>query len=152
MRSELRKKYFLDWGNAFSKKDDESKPLELAVVSRKKVAKAGEDIEFVNPLVKRRKRSAKKSKFQFSLDMAIGIVFFIITVNLFFTSGGIIDLIQSKGRIMEGEKYLSTLEAENDKIRDEIRKLQHNSSYQKKIAREHLGAIEKDEYIVIFSD
>lgn len=156
MRSELRKKYFLDWGNAFAKKDDEvGKPsVELIAVTRKRAAKAGEDVEFVNPVVKRRSRSkaSQKKGFRFSLDLVIGLIFFLMGVNLFFTSGGIIDLIQSKARIGEGEKYLSQVVVDNQKIREEIKQLQHSSSYQKKIAREHLGAIAKDEYLVIFSD
>ena len=157
MRSELRKKYFLDWGNAFSKKDDEvGKPsVELVTVSRKRTAKAGEDVEFINPIVKRRSKSKSRSKkkgFRFSLDLVIGLIFFFMGVNLFFTSGGIIDLIQSKARIGEGEKYLSQVVNDNQKIKEEITKLQHSSSYQKKIAREHLGAIAKDEYLVIFGD
>ena len=155
MRSELRKKYFLDWGNAFSKKDDEvGKPaVELVTVSRKRVAKAGEKTELINPIVKKRSRNnTKKRGIKFSLDLVVGVIFFLMSVNLFFTSGGIIDLIQSKARIVEGEKYLSQVKNDNQKIQIEIKKLQHSSSYQKKIAREHLGAIAKDEYLVIFSD
>lgn len=155
MRSELRKKYFLDWGNAFSKKDDEvGKPsVELVTVSRKRVAKAGEEVELINPIAKKRSRSQQKKKsFKLSMDLVFGMLFFLMGVNLFFTGGGIIDLIQSKARIGEGEKYLSQVKTDNQKIREEIKKLQHSSSYQKKIAREHLGAIAQDEYLVIFSD
>lgn len=153
VRNELRKKYFLDWGQVFSRRDDlASKPsIELVTVSRKSVAKAGE-VEFISPPSTKGRNKVAQKKFKWSWDLSIGVIFLVIGINLFFTSGGILELIESKVQIQNGEKYLSQLEKENRELKDEINKLNHSVKYQKKVAREHLGAIAEDEFLIIIGD
>lgn len=127
-----------------------SSPLELVTVTRKSVAKQGE-VDFL-PVRKRKKRKRKKKrKAKLSWDMAWGFLFLLVAINLFFTEGGFLQLLKTKGQMKEGEKYLSYILEENKGLEGEIKKILHDSSYQKKIAREHLGAIAADEYMVIFS-
>lgn len=156
MRNELRKKHYLGWGEVFSKKDDlkVDNPVELVTISRKSVAKPGE-VEFIDPH-KKKKRTKKKKKqnsfLQPSWDELIILFFLAMGVHLVFTSGGLLELYQSKSQILEGQKYLVQLQGENKALSTEIGKLKNNSRYQKKIAREHLGAIAHDEFLIIFSD
>ncbi len=66
-------------------------------------------------------------------------------------SGGYLDLLEKKNEVKEKQNELSWIEKENTTIQGEIKSIKSSSSYQRKLAREHLGVIGPDEYLVLFA-
>ena len=64
--------------------------------------------------------------------------------------GGVIDFHQMDSVLIEKKAYLEQLKSENKSLALEIKKMRTSPQYQKKIARDHLGVIAKDEYLVLF--
>ncbi|MCO4793937.1 MAG: hypothetical protein KC493_09500 [Bacteriovoracaceae bacterium] len=74
----------------------------------------------------------------------------VMCLRLIFSRGGVIDYYANKG-LLEGkvEEHSSVI-VENKELIFEIRKIKKNKSYQKKLVRDHLGFIAKDEYLILF--
>ena len=134
--------------------------------TRSHVATGFDDVEFVQPRsVRRRKTTApkvqyvetvsrtrkKKQKFQWTWVKLAWILCAILVVRLVFMERGIIDFYSKDTTTIEKQKELKNLIQENKNISAEIHRLKTSPQYQKKIAREHLGVIAADEYLILFS-
>lgn len=75
----------------------------------------------------------------------------ILTLCLFFTPGGVIDYWRMYQRLQERQDHLIALRKENEQILIEIDQITQDSHLQKKLAREMLGVIAKDEYLILFA-
>jgi cell division protein FtsB len=75
----------------------------------------------------------------------------ILGLRLVFMERGVIDYYQTLSNFEVQEHELSLIKKENQEIMSEINLIQKSSVYQKQIAREHLGVIAKDEYIILFA-
>lgn len=74
-----------------------------------------------------------------------------LLLRLIFMESGILDY-QNMNHVMEEKaKVLVSLRQENADLLKEIKKIKTSSSYQKKMARDHLGVIAPDEYLIVFS-
>ncbi|MBD65012.1 MAG: hypothetical protein CME62_07380 [Halobacteriovoraceae bacterium] len=147
--------------------------------ARKNVATSYDDIEFVDPRTtrnrkavgakvsyieevkkpkksKRKRKSAAKSKnysgfFKNWTWSKLAWTFSAaLLVRLVFMEGGVIDFHQMDSVLIEKKAYLEQLKSENKSLALEIKKMRTSPQYQKKIARDHLGVIAKDEYLVLF--
>lgn len=78
--------------------------------------------------------------------------FFVFLARLYFMNDGIADLVEIKQVIASEKKALKLNEKEIVYLREDIQKIRTKKSYQKKMARKHLGVIAKDEYLVLFEE
>ena len=75
-----------------------------------------------------------------------------VLLRLVFSGGGIIDYYDKKEVLEKRQAGLVRLKKENADLVKEIELIKKSPSYQKKIVRQHLGHIAKDEYLILFSD
>ncbi len=144
---------------------------EVAVVSpsatsRKSVA-TGDQLEFSTSLrtspqrapakpsytsAKRKVKTHKKSNDRFSnimLKSAWAFCGFLL-LRLIFSGGGILDYNERKSMLEGREHELESIKIDNQKTLGEIELIQKDTSTQKKLVRDHLGFIARDEYLIIF--
>lgn len=143
-----------------------------ATSSRRSVAKVN-DVEFMGELVpssnkglgsvsytkakrkvstkKRTSKNAKKeSQYVDYFVRACWLFAFILLGRLVFSGGGVVDYYQRVSSHQDKLYQLKRISAENKMLSQEIEKIQNNSAYQKKIVRDHLGYIARDEYLILF--
>lgn len=134
---------------------------------RRSVATSFDEVEF-NPPPKRKKARKSKPKPKYIGTTAktkkwyhvfgkitayklawVMAGFFVL--RLVFMESGILDYHRMNQTIADKEKSLVELRQENAELIKEIKKIRTSSAYQKKMAREHLGVIAPNEYLVVFS-
>ena len=76
----------------------------------------------------------------------------ILLLRLIFSDGGVSDFYDKKQKLVNREEELSRIKKENDHLIKEIDLLKHNSVFQKKIVRDHLGYIAYDEFLILFPE
>lgn len=122
-------------------------------VSRRKKT-TGPKVNYVKPL-KKKARISQKSHSSFKIDWTWNKLGWLICaallVRLVAMEGGVLDFHTMDNALIEKQANLEKLRIENASIVGEIHKIKTSPRYQKQIAREHLGVIAKDEYLVIFS-
>jgi cell division protein FtsB len=85
------------------------------------------------------------------LMKGLWIFFATLLVRLIFMDNGVIDYYKMETALeYKGEVYKNLVE-ENKSLVDEIKLINSNSAYQKKIVREHLGVIDRDEFLILFA-
>lgn len=72
-------------------------------------------------------------------------------LRLFFMERGIWDFYQNKLSIEGINQEITLLKRENSSLRGEIKKVRYDRHYQKQMARQHLGVIARDEYLILFA-
>lgn len=104
--------------------------------------------------VKRKTASKSRKKIMKGTNEAIvrGIWVFcaFLLLRLVFSDGGVQDFYAKKEVLQGHFTRLSQIETENQGLILEIEKLDSDPQYQKKVVRDHLGYIAKDEYLVLF--
>lgn len=73
-----------------------------------------------------------------------------LILRMIFMESGIIDYYKMEDTIQNKIHSLKLVKKENRELSGEIRKIKTSPRYQKKMAREHLGVISSNEYLVIF--
>ena len=101
--------------------------------------------------IKRTRKNTKKpnkimSKFPY---LFWGFCLFLL-VRLIFAERGVIDYHSRVGTYERFQNDYSDLKKQNQGLLDEIKKIKSSRSYQKKLVRDHLGYISKDEFLVLF--
>lgn len=113
----------------------------------------GPKVNYVKPV--KRASSRRKTKSKFNIDWTWNKIGWLcclgLLVRIVSMEGGIIDYHSMDTALVEKEAKLIELRAENAEIVNQIHKINTSPKYQKQLAREHLGVIAKDEYLVIFS-
>ena len=74
----------------------------------------------------------------------------ILLLRLIFSSGGVVDFYRSKSLLSEKQYDLELIQKENVALNEEIEKINSSPSHQKKIVRDHLGYIARDEFLILF--
>ncbi len=139
-------------------------------VARVSVARSAQESQIVSPIKKEKSNFSfglgykeKKSATNIGIKGKFSIVLpvwarklgwalcAIILLRLVFSSGGLIDFYSKNNVYQEFEKELSNYETENQELRSEIQKITSNSTYQKKLVRDHLGFISKEEFLILFA-
>lgn len=74
----------------------------------------------------------------------------ILLVRLVFSGGGVIDYYDRKELVSDKHKELASLKIENESIVGEIELIQNSGKFQRKLVRDHLGFIARDEFLILF--
>jgi cell division protein FtsB len=129
--------------------------------TRRSVPVSPADVEFVNPRKRTRRQTPAKVKYVgnknklFSWNMTptkLGwLVCFGLFLRLIFMDNGVLDYHRMENHISEKEYHLESVKQENAGLVTEIHRIKTVPSYQKKLAREHLGVIAADEYMILFA-
>lgn len=142
--------------------------------TRKAVAKQGTN-EFVAPVSRRTTRTSpapapsyssgarKKKKVRASSSSTSSLksmplskkiywgVLCLMFLRLVFMDNGLIDYINMERTLKHKQQEYLSITKENHDLVEEINLIKTNRPYQKKIARDHLGVIAPDEYLVLFA-
>lgn len=129
--------------------------------TRRTVATSNAEVEFVRPARAPVKRTpeigytftpAKKLNKKQSILMAkIGWGFCVfLLLRLIFADRGVIDYYDLKSIVTSKVEEKTSILKENENIIKEIRLIQDDAAYQKRLVRDHLGYVANDEYVVLF--
>lgn len=100
--------------------------------------------------VKRKTRKKKVMKGQNFL-LKLGWAFAgILLVRLVFSGGGVLDYYDRKELVSDKHNELTSLKVENETLIGEIERIQSSGKFQRKLVRDHLGFIAKDEFLILF--
>lgn len=118
---------------------------------RKKTS--GPKVNYVKPVKKAnsRRKTQKKLKVDWTWNKIGWLCCLGLLVRIVSMEGGLVDYHSMDTALVDKEHKLQELRAENAQIVNEIHKIKTSPRYQKQLAREHLGVIAKDEYLVLFS-
>ena len=76
----------------------------------------------------------------------------ILLLRLIFSNGGVRDFYAKKDVLQGRHDELARIEKENQNLLKEIALLRKDPQYQKKVVRDHLGYIAKDEFLILFPE
>ena len=76
----------------------------------------------------------------------------ILLLRLIFSDGGVQDYYAKKDVLQGRFDELARIEGENKVLLKEIALLKKDPQYQKKVVRDHLGYIARDEYLILFPE
>ncbi len=135
--------------------------------TRRSVPTSFSDIEFNEPVKRTRRRATgpkvsyvkspkkkkrvKTAKFEWTWMKVGWLICVALVLRLFFMESGVIDYYQMNQVLEQKDNDLISLRQENAELIREIHKIKTSPAYQKKLARDHLGVLAKDEYLVLFS-
>lgn len=154
------------WGSGLLKKKVSSL-TSSAEPTRKTVAKP-DDTEFVAPMrkavakapakvgytsAKRKVNTRKKGTDTSFVGYLVKFGWAFCTFLLFrlvFSAGGVMDYYSSLNLLEDKNYERERIIKDNKNLALEIKKIGNNSSYQKKLVRDNLGFIARDEYLILF--
>jgi len=114
-------------------------------------------IDYLEPKVERRParvkpNSRKKPKAKVSLLPRIGwAVIGLMVLRLIFMDRGVYDYYSTQNLIKNKNQELRNLSRENEELKAEISRIHVDPSYQRQLAKEHLGVIAADEFLILFA-
>ena len=96
--------------------------------------------------------SKKKSKLKKNLLSKIGwSVIGLLVLRLICMDRGVWDYFSTEGVIKEKQNELSSINRENGELKTEISRIQVDKNFQRQLAKEHLGVIAADEFLILFA-
>lgn len=147
-----------------------SESLETNSLTRRKSVPANASEVEIAPAPKRKRKSAKvtylknskaptksnkrkktRSSFVWTWNKVCWMVCFGVLLRLIFMDRGVVHYYQMQDTLTEKQRELEMVESENTELISEIHQIKASPAYQKKLAREHLGVIAKDEYLILFA-
>jgi cell division protein FtsB len=114
----------------------------------------GEEVEEEEVVEKRpaRTRTAPKKKTQKNVLQKIGwSVIGLLVLRLIFMDRGVWDYFSTENRIQEKRDELRSIQRENKELSTEISRIKLDKNYQRQLAKEHLGVIAADEFLILFA-
>lgn len=114
----------------------------------------GEEEEEVEKLPAKRSQtsSKKKEKTKKNLLVKVGWALVgILVLRLIFMDRGVWDYFATESVIREKQEELAAIRTENKELQTEITRIQVDKNYQKQLAKEHLGVIAVDEFLILFA-
>lgn len=72
--------------------------------------------------------------------------------RLIFSQGGVIEYFDKKSTLDQAYHEVKLLTEENASLMKELELIRHNNRYKKKLVRDHLGYIARDEYLILFPE
>lgn len=75
----------------------------------------------------------------------------LLVLRLIFMDRGVWDYFATEGEITDKQNELRSLHAENKELQSEIGRIQVDRNYQRQLAKEHLGVIAADEFLILFA-
>ena len=91
-----------------------------------------------------------KSKVHWASRIAWGVVGLLV-LRLIFMDRGVADYFSSESRLQEKREELEMVRKENKELTVEVQKIKHDRGFQKQLAKEHLGVIAADEFLILFA-
>ncbi len=85
------------------------------------------------------------------LMKGLWIFFGVLFFRLIFMENGVIDFYKMETALEYKSDVYKNLIEENKELVSEIKMIQTDANYQKKLAREHLGVIDQDEFLILFA-
>lgn len=93
-----------------------------------------------------------ESKFKKNLLAKIGwSVIGLLILRLICMDRGVWDYFATEGGIREKQNELRSIQQENKEIKTEVTRIQLDKNYQRQLAKEHLGVIAVDEFLILFA-
>lgn len=94
----------------------------------------------------------KKEKAKKNLLAKLGwTVVGLLVLRLITMDRGVWDYFSTEGEIKEKRNELKSIQIENNELKAEISRIQLDRNYQKQLAKEHLGVIAADEFLILFA-
>jgi len=75
----------------------------------------------------------------------------LLVLRLICMDRGVWDYFATDGEISEKQSELRSIQTENKQLRTEISKIQLDKNFQRQLAKEHLGVIAADEFLILFA-
>ncbi len=75
----------------------------------------------------------------------------LLVLRLIFMDRGVWDYFSTEADIREKQNELKNIRTENRDIQVEVGRIQLDRNYQKQLAKEHLGVIAADEFLILFA-
>jgi cell division protein FtsB len=75
----------------------------------------------------------------------------VLVLRLIFMDRGVWDYFSTEEEIREKRDELRSIQIENREIQTEVTRIQLDRNYQKQLAKEHLGVIAADEFLILFA-
>jgi cell division protein FtsB len=111
---------------------------------------SSQKVKYVKAPSKRKSKTG--AKFVWTWQKFWWMVALITFTRLLFMENGVIDYYSLENTIKENQSKLSRVREENSEIVAEIHKIQTSPKHQRQVARDHLGVISANEYLVLFSE
>lgn len=97
-------------------------------------------------------KTQKKTKVRKNILAKLGwSVIGLLVLRLICMDRGVWDYFATEGGIREKKQELKSIQDENTALRSEIVKIQSDKNYQRQLAKEHLGVIAVDEFLILFA-
>jgi cell division protein FtsB len=111
-----------------------------------------EEEEFVEkkPTVRHSTKKAAKSKKGLLPKIGWGVIGLLV-LRLIFMDRGVWDYVATESNLEEKRQELKSIQVENSSLKSEITKIQTDRNYQRLLAKEHLGVIAADEFLILFA-
>ena len=111
-----------------------------------------EEEEEVLPKRKPRESAKKKEKLKGNLLPRIGwSIIGLLVLRLICMDRGVYDYFATEGDIREQQSELRSINKENKELKLEVARIQLDKNYQRQLAKEHLGVIAADEFLILFA-
>lgn len=75
----------------------------------------------------------------------------VLLLRLFFMDRGVWDYFATESTIKEKKHEFRSIQKENSELKTEITRLQVDTGFQRQLAKEHLGVIAADEFLILFA-
>jgi cell division protein FtsB len=75
----------------------------------------------------------------------------LLVLRLICMDRGVWDYFATEGEIREKRSELKSIQDENQSLKTEISRIQLDKNYQRQLAKEHLGVIAADEFLILFA-
>ena len=114
-------------------------------------------IDYLEPKVERKPARIKPKPVKKSLPK-LGLlpkltwgVIGLLVLRLIFMDRGVYDYYATQNAIQDKNQELNNLSRENENIKAEISRIHLDANYQRQLAKEHLGVIAADEFLILFA-
>lgn len=98
----------------------------------------------------RKKSQSVDPKYTTYLVKACWVFCGLMVLRLIFASGGVTDYYSQKSVVNTKQNELEMIQKDNSQLVREIERMKNDTGYQKKLVRDNLGFIAKDEFLVLF--
>ncbi len=109
-----------------------------------------EEVVEKRPAVRSSNKKASKPKKNLLPKIGWSVVG-ILVLRLIFMDRGVWDYFATESNIREQQNELRDIRKENSELKTEITRIQSDKNFQRHLAKEHLGVIAADEFLILFA-
>jgi cell division protein FtsB len=133
-------------------KDAEGRPIPLSGAAESTDIEMTSEPPSVSPRPSasaRRGPPSERPRPRKALSLALFLILVASLLNFFFGDRGVLGLVQARRELRELDQEIAALNAENQRLLEEIRALKTNPASVEKLAREELGLLKPNEIVLI---